>query len=102
MADDVDQVETNNSKKNGASRSALIALAVIAALGWGWGIYGAANRSSLEDEMARQVGAASLQRDEVAASLAALKTASGELTDIQSRIEASNGDLAGLTGAMSH
>ncbi|WP_243254456.1 coiled-coil domain-containing protein [Sulfitobacter indolifex] len=32
----------------------------------------------------------------MAASLAALKTASGELTDIQSRIESSSGDLAGL------
>ena len=96
MADDLDQTGTNDSKKNGANRSGLIALAVIAVLGWGWGIYGATNRSSLEDEMARQVEAATLQRDEVAASLAALKTASGELTDIQSRIKSSSGDLAGL------
>ena len=60
MADDLDQTETNDSEKNGANRTALIALAVIAALGWGWGIDGAPNRASLEDEMTRQAEAETL------------------------------------------
>lgn len=98
MANDLNKIETKDQKKSEGNRSGLIALAVIAALGWGWGIYGATNRSSLEDETARQIEAATLEREEVAASLAALKTAAGELTDIQSRIEASNSELAGLEG----
>jgi len=96
MAEDLKKSGTNKGKKPAGNRSALITLAVLAVLGWGWGIYQATDRSALEEEMNNRIQAATLERDEVAAALAALKTASGELSDIQSRIDTSSEDLAGL------
>lgn len=93
MAEDLNKSGTNKQKKLG--RSHLIALAMIAALAV-LGIYQAISHSTLEGEMASQIEAVTLEREETAAALSELRAASGELTSIQAQIEATNSELADL------
>lgn len=96
MAEAQKNSSTDNTKGASGNRITLIILAAIAVLGWGWGIYQAANRSAFEEDLTRQIEAATLERDEVAAAFAALEVAAGELSDVQGQIEASNDELTGL------
>jgi chromosome segregation ATPase len=100
MADENETVtdETRTPRPEpGSRRSGLIvALIAVAVVGWAAVVWLATSRASLREELTQQVTEAQQAQDEVAASLAALENASGQLTDIQGQVATEQETLAGI------